>query len=225
MTIARFFESILVRDLFSYLLPGFLVLLIVDLSGLDRGISETLIKKTVALVGTKGVAFLMLGISYVVGYLLSTVLFYLRGRVKFYQRPALPEIRAEISHKLTEKFGEWTKNAERSYLSGLCLHYVELKKPDFYFEKIERRVVLRNFEISLASVFLVMSFGLAMKFSGWEKIAAILPLILAHLLLLSSKNLDSAIDRLAFSTFYSVAIVDSDKKKIEGPNNANAADR
>jgi len=200
-------------------------MLIINLSGIDRGVFETLVNKSVALIGTKGSAFLILGISYVVGYLLSTILFYLRGWVKIYQRPQIPEIRTEISLKLVDKFGEWAKNAEPGYLAGLCLHYVELKKPDFYFEKIERRVVLRNFEVSLSSVFLVTALGLVTKLTDWEKIAAILPLICAHLLLLSSKNLDSAIDRLSFSTFYSVALADSDFEKIRRPNNANGADR
>lgn len=213
MTVARFFESILIRDIFSYLLPGILVMLIINLSGIDRGVYETLVKKSTTLIGAKGSAFLLLGISYVVGYLLSTILFYLRGWVKIYQRPQIPEIRTEISLKLVNKFGEWAKNADPRYLAGLCLHYVELKRPDFYFEKIERRVILRNFEVSLSSVFLVIALGLVTRLTGWEKIAAILPLVCAHLLLISSKNLDSTIDRLSFNTFYSVAMADSDVEK------------
>ena len=212
MTLSRLIETLLLRDLLSYLIPGLLSLLSITSLGLDRGHSLVFVEQLGRLAGPTGVAFVLGSIAYVVGYLLSTLLFYLRDALRPFRRPNIRKPHPEIIDQLGRTFGVWTREADLRHLASLCLQLVEIRSPDFYIEKIERRVTLRNFEVSLSGVFLVWTCALVVAIDWYAKFWALLPLMVTLLLLLSSRNLDAAIDRLAFSSFFTISKAEIDHR-------------
>ena len=154
-----------------------------------------------------------LGAGYVVGYLASTILFYIRERVRWLKSQEIESIRPEIIGKLKEIFGDWIEKENKRYLAGVCLNYVELNIPDYYYEKIERRTSLRNFEMGIAAVILTIGISQIVWLQEWRKIIAILPIFGSFAMMLSSRKLEAAIDRITFITYYTVAISDSNRKK------------
>ena len=212
MTVAKFAETLLLRDFLSYLAPGALILLMLTDAGLDGGFTQRI--ADLSTYWDRGwVAVLTIGtLCYIVGYLASTALFYVRGWIKPLRRPA-PEIHQAARDKAATIFGAWIAAEAPEKIVALCLHYVEVLKPDHYFEKIERRVVLRNFEVSLAAVFLVFALTLALAMSGWHRFTALVPVLLAILLLVSRRNLDAAIDRVGMTAFLAVSNAPVQKEK------------
>lgn len=205
MTLAHFFEKLLLRDVISYVLPGTMILLLLmNCDGSDVYVDSlfSLIKEDF---GALYAALLFGGIAYVVSYLISTLLFYFRGHVDGFRRPKITEIRPEIKIRIKTVFGKWTEQASLRHLNNICLHYVELQEPDYYYEKFERRVILRNLEVNMAGVFFVIAICVFVFSEGWCILCGVLPLAVAILLLLSSKIMDASIDKLSFVAFYVVS--------------------
>jgi hypothetical protein len=207
MTIARFVETLLVRDIFSYLVPGFLILVVASYYGLDFGSAATFTSQTKELVGSTATTFVMLGVAYVAGYLASTFLFYVR-KIPYLRRRKMLDLPREIREELRRIFGVWTRSAESPYLVDLCLDYVELKEPAFYLSKIERRVLLRNLEMSLAALLMIWALGIVFASTAWSKVWAVIPLIGCLLLIFSSKRIEGEMDNIALRAFYGISLRD-----------------
>ena len=204
MNFAKFAETLLVRDFLSYLVPGGLIVLILLGFRLDGGIAASL-SQLLSPIGGDWVKAVVVGaLCYVTGYLASTLLFYLRGWIRPFRRPQPQDPAPEVVERLVKIFGPWVSKEPPSRAVALGLHYVEVAKPDHYFEKIERRVVLRNFEVSLAAVLITLAVALVLSLSGWQLLFGFVPLIGAILLLLSSRNLESSIDRIGVIAFLAV---------------------
>jgi hypothetical protein len=194
------------RDILSYLLPGFIELYLLASTTLDDRTLQSFADEIRSILGASFTTALVLGLSYIVGYVVSTLMFYARSRIV-----ALQRTRADLEdgprEQLAALFGEWTRNASPSHLSSLCLNVLRIVHPQLYFEKIERRVILRNLEIGLSGLTLVISLTLLGAAHGFHRLWSVGSLLLTILLLGSSRQLDGAVDRLAFNLFYTVAIL------------------
>lgn len=208
MTLTRFFETLLVRDVFSHFVPGALIIIIIKMFGLDNGIVESIYNTLKQVIGDGGAFGLSALITYFVGYLSSTILFYFEGFInrifKFKQDKPKPE----IIENLRLAFGDWIEEPEKkpkdkwAYISKICQNYVEIKDSNFYFLKIDRLILLRNIEMGCAGVFAVLSIGLCSSLTGWERLYSILPLIATALLFVSSRVLNRDTTEQIFVSFY-----------------------
>lgn len=224
MTLTRFLENLLLRDIFSYLIPGALIIYFFISYNLDSGTVLPVLRNIKDIGGETGALFGFAGTSYVIGYLSSTLLFYLRDKLKIFKRGEIGAVKPEILEVMKDTFGEWVLTANLRYLAAICLHYVEIRKPDYYYEKIERRTAMRNFEIGISSVMLFLSVSQVISLPDWYKLFALLSFLFAVLLLRSSMNLEAAIDRITFITFYTVCLEELGKHQKadeEIANNAN----
>ena len=87
MNFSRLIETLLLRDILSYVVPGSLVLAIAHLAALDAGTLSRGFRSASALFGQSAAFLGFVGLSYVTGYTVSTVLFYLRDLVSIRKRP------------------------------------------------------------------------------------------------------------------------------------------
>lgn len=218
MNFSKLIETLLFRDLLSYALPGGLILLL--FTQIPNALPTiTLIMATAKKVlGDVGLSALILGLCYVVGYIGSTGSFYLRGVVfSLRKRKALLEIRPEVMEQLNSYFGQWTAHADLRYLAGLCLHVIQAEWPEIYFEKIERRVTLRNMEIGLAAMFVATAvvLGVIALIHASLFIVSFSALLIAISFLVSSVNLDKDIDNLAFGLFLALRTSKGNRAETE----------
>lgn len=208
MNFAKFIENLLLRDVLSYVMPGSLIILIFIAYGLDNGTILPILKNASDIGGELAALLGFAGVAYVIGYLASTALFYLRDRIRWFKKPDIQPIRPEIMTKLKQTFGYWVETTSPRYLTAICLHYVEIRKPEYYYEKIERRTSLRNFEVGIAAVLVMLGIAQLIALQGYFKLFAVLPLLGAYAMMRSSRNLDAAIDRMTFITFYTAVMAD-----------------
>jgi hypothetical protein len=194
------------RDILSYLLPGFIELYLLASTTLNDRTLQSVVGEMKSILGASLTTALVLGISYIVGYVVSTLMFYARSRIGALQRPRA-NVESGPREQLAALFGEWTSNANPSHLSSLCISVLQILHPQLYFEKIERRIILRNLEIGLSGLTLVISLTLVGAAHGWHRLWSVGSLLLMTLLLRSSRQLDGAIDRLAFNLFYTAAML------------------
>jgi hypothetical protein len=206
VSLSKFLESFLMRDILSYLLPGFIELYLLASITLDDRTLQSVTDEIQSILGTTFTTALVLGVSYIVGYVVSTLMFYARSHIMALQRTRA-NLESGPREELAALFGEWTRNASPSRLSSLCLDVLRIVHPQLYFEKIERRVILRNLEIGLSGLTLVISLTLLGAAHGFHRLWSVGSLLLTTLLLGSSSQLDAAIDRLAFNLFYTVAML------------------
>ena len=202
----KFLESFLMRDILSYLLPGFIELYLLTSTIVDDITMQSVFTEVRSILGPSLTTALALGLSYIVGYMVSTLTFYIRSRITVAQRPTT-QVEGNSREELAELFGQWTKDADLSKIAPLCLNVLQIVHPQLYFEKIERRIILRNLEIGLSGLMLAISLTLVGAASGWHRLWSLATLLMAIALLASSHRLDGAIDRLAFNLFYAAAIV------------------
>src|ERR1051325_4817354 len=216
MTVARFFETLLLRDVFSYLVPGALSLLVAVYYGVDGGLLRQLLVQSVALFGPTAASLVAAGVAYISGYLISTAAFYVRSTI-IKRSPGLL-VPSEVLATITAKFGQWAQFADARYLATLCLQYVEVQQPDYYFEKFERRIVLRNLEVSLAAVAFLASAVVIYAAPSWHRLWAMPWLLASCLILYSSAQIERAIDRYSFTSFLVVAAVEQSSSAASAPN-------
>ena len=202
MSLSRFIETLLVRDVLSYFIPVTLITLIVTGFNLDFGVSQFFITAIRTTVGDIGVVLGCSGIVYVIGYMASTLIFYLEKVLPLKKRFHVPEPKPEILAVLEQSFGNWVKKADHHYLAIICQNYIELKEPDYYFRKIDRLILLRNFEMGIASVFLTLSIALFISFVGVLKLYGFLPLVITILLIYSSNAVKFSMLGQTFISFY-----------------------
>lgn len=206
MTVTRFFETLLVRDVFSYFVPGTLIIIIIKTFGLDNGIVELIHNAVKQVIGDGGAFGLSALITYFVGYLSSTILFYFEGYINRITKFEQDKPKPEIIESLRLAFGDWIEKSEKKskwiYISKLCQNYVEIKDSNFYFLKIDRLILLRNIEMGCAGVFAVLSSSLFISLVGWQKLYGILPLFATALLFVSSRVLNRDITEQIFMSFY-----------------------
>jgi len=191
-----------VRDILSYFIPGTLITLIVAGFKLDFGMSQLFLTTIRATVGDIGVILGCTGIVYLIGYTASTLIFYLEKILPLKKWFHVPEPKPEILESLGQTFGNWVKKADRHYLAIVCQNYVELKEPDYYFRKIDRLILLRNFEMGIASVFLTLSIALFVSFSGLSKFYGFIPLAITVLFIISSNSVKFGMLGQTFISFY-----------------------
>ncbi|MBK9927098.1 MAG: hypothetical protein IPP66_17655 [Anaerolineales bacterium] len=202
MSLSRFVETLLIRDVLSYFIPGTLITLIVTGFNLDFGVSQFFITAIRTTVGDVGVIFGCTGIVYVIGYMASTLIFYLENILPLKRQFHVPEPKPEILAILEQSFGNWVKKADYHYLAIICQNYIELKEPDYYFRKIDRLILMRNFEMGIASVFLTLSIVLFISFAGVLKLYGFLPLFITILLVYSSNVIKFSMLGQTFTSFY-----------------------
>jgi hypothetical protein len=204
--LTKFLESFLMRDILSYLLPGFIELYLLTSTIVDDTTMQSVVTEVRSILGPSLTTAFALGLSYIVGYMVSTLTFYVRPRISAAQRRGT-QAEGHPREELAELFGQWTKDAELSQIAPLCVNVLQIVHPQLYFEKIERRAILRNLEIGLSGLMLVISLTLVAAASGWHRLWSLATLLLAIALLVSSRRLDGAIDRLALNLFYAAAVV------------------
>jgi len=214
MTISKFLQTLLLRDFLSYLLPGTLMIVIVVSLQMDQGLFYPFLTDVTARMGYPVAVFVLGSIAYTSAYVVSSLLFYLRRNVRLFERPATKKPSTEVLQQLTQAFGEWTQTADPRDLSILCRYAVQVKEPELFQEKIERKLDLRNFEVSLAGMFLLLALGLALTLPGSQKLLSVLPAAFSFLILLSCKHLEKVIDQGIFNLFYVVSICHG----TSGPN-------
>jgi hypothetical protein len=202
MSLSRFIETLLVRDVFSYFIPGTLITLIVTGFNLDWGTSHFFINAIRTTVGDSGVILGCSGIVYLIGYLASTLIFYLEKLLPLKKHFFVSEPSPEILESLEKTFRKWVKKADRHHLALICQNYIELKEPDYYFRKIDRLNLLRNFEMGIASVFFTLSIALIVSLSGLSKLYGLLPLVITVLLIYSSNTVKFNMLGQTFISFY-----------------------
>ena len=202
MSFSRLIETLLLRDMLSYVVPGSLSLLVLAFSRLDAGYVIRGLKLANDLMGQTGAFIALTVISYVIGYVQSTVTFYVRDLIL--KRKVIPSLQPEILILLKATFGDSIDVSNTRQLVSLCLHYVECVSPEYYMEKIERRVSLRNFEIGLGSVMAICAVATAIYSHGIWKLIALVPLLGVVAFIRSSRNIDTSIDRLSFTLLQSV---------------------
>jgi hypothetical protein len=206
MTVTRFFETLLVRDVFSHFVPGALIIIIIKMFGLDHGIVESTYNTLKQVIGDGGAFGLSALITYFVGYLSSTILFYFEGFINRFTRFELDKPTPEIIDNLRLAFGDWIEKPEKKsnwvYISKICQNYVEIKDSNFYFLKIDRLILLRNIEMGCAGVFTVLSIALCSSLTGWQLLYIIFPLLATALLFVSSRVLNRETTEQVFMSFY-----------------------
>lgn len=198
MNVARFIETLLVRDVLSYFVPGMLIALVLKIYQLDFG-GVDLVKTAIAdSVGETGQFWVFAFIAYVIGYLASTLLFYLEGTINRLTKFQIPLPSAEVMKSLKFAFGDWVEKADGKYLSRICQDYIETQDANFYFQKIDRLLLLRNLEMGVATVFLVWSIALFLS----ANLYGFLPLLATILLLMSGRRLNYDTKSQIFRSFY-----------------------
>lgn len=206
MTVTRFFETLLVRDVFSHFVPGALIIIIIKMFGLDNGIVESVYNALKQVIGDGGAFGLSALITYFVGYLSSTILFYFEGYINRITKFEQDKPKPEVIESLRLAFGDWIEKSEKKskwiYISKLCQNYVEIKDSNFYFLKIDRLILLRNIEMGCAGVFAVLSSSLFISLAGWQKLYGVLPLFATALLFVSSRVLNRDTTEQIFMSFY-----------------------
>lgn len=202
MTVTRFIETVLVRDILSYFAPGMLIVFIFKVLGLDMGAIDSINIVVKTAVGENGLFWVFAFVAYIVGYLASTIVFYIERMVNRITCFKLSKPKAEIVNSLNNAFGEWIKTSDWEYISKICQNYVEIKDSNFYFLKIDRLILLRNIEMGMASVFLTFSVALFISMAGWLKLYGLLPLIVTTLLFASGRVLNRETVQQIFISFY-----------------------
>ncbi len=221
MTITRFFETLLVRDVFSHFVPGALIILIIKMFGLDNGIIKLVYDTLKHIIGDGGALGLSALITYFVGYLSSTILFYFEGLMNRISKFKQKEPKPEIIESLRLAFGDWIKKPEKknedkwAYISKICQNYVEIKDSNFYFLKIDRLILLRNIEMGCAGVFTVLSVALCISLTGLQKCYSLLPLSATVLLFISSRILNRDTTEQIFMSFYVLSKKESLQLDVE----------
>lgn len=216
MSVVKFIESFLFRDLLSYLVPGVLNLLIIFYyleancqSWVQTNISE--LPLTLQL-------FLIFTFAYSLGYIGSSFMFLIRKLIPILDRPKISPPPEGIKKVIINFFGDWFPNntdlndKELTDASSLCSIHVQKNAPDLYFEKIDRRVTLRNFEVGLSFTSLFCSLLILLYESGCKRVLFLFPLMIFIFLLVISKKNDKEIDELPFLLFYIF------QKKTSGDN-------
>jgi hypothetical protein len=206
MAVTRFFETVLVRDIFSNLVPGALIIIIIKICGLDNGIVQLSYDTLKQVIGESGAFWMSALVAYFVGYLSSTILFYFEGFINRITHFEYTKPNPEIIESLQLAFGDWIKKYEKKpdwgYISKICRNYVEIKDSNFFFLKIDRLIWMRNIEMGCTGVFSVLSIGLCISLTGWLRLYSILPLTAAILLLISSRVLNRETTQQIFISFY-----------------------
>jgi len=219
MTVTRFFETLLVRDVFSHFIPGMLIILIIKMFGLDNGVVESAYNASKSIIGDSGTFWAFALITYFVGYLSSTILFYFEGFINHitHFRQTKPE--PEVLESLQLAFGDWVKKSDLGYVSKICQNYVEIKDSNFYFLKIDRLILLRNIEMGCAGVFWILSIALFFSSTGWLKLYSALPFMATALLFVSSRVLNRETTQQIFMSFY--VLFRDENLKLTKPNEKN----
>jgi hypothetical protein len=202
MSLSRFIETLLIRDVLSYFIPGMLITLTITEFGFDRGASLHVITSLKSSIGNAGAVIVCIGIVYVMGYLASTIMFYFEKALPFIKRFHVREPKPEIQTSLEQTFGNWTKKASNEYLAIICQNYIELTEPDYYFRKLDRLILLRNFEMGMASVFLTLAISLFLVLTSIPKLFGLIPLLVSIFLIYSSNKVKYDMYDKAFVSFY-----------------------
>ncbi|MBD3386407.1 hypothetical protein GF407_15970 [candidate division KSB1 bacterium] len=200
MSIIRFLETFLFRDILSYLIPGFINIYAISILYSNFNvivICEKYFDK-IHIAFSLSVIFI---ISYIFGYVGSTFMFILRSKVPILNRPIIEPPVEGIVNIIKEVFGDWIANENQQNLIAYCLEYVQLNTPEIYFEKIERRVTLRNFEVALSFSSLLFVGAMLSSFESWNKFYSLIPLATLILFLAGSRYTDGEIDNFSFRLF------------------------
>jgi len=203
MSIVRFLETFIFRDILSYLVPGIINLFAVFIIKSDINVIsfyQTYFEKVHIILSL----FVIFALSYTLGYFGSTSMFILRSKIVLLNRPKVEPPLEGVLSKMVEVFGDWITqvNKENSkMLVPFCLNYVQVNTPDIYFEKIERRVTLRNFEVGLSFTSLLYLVVIAIVMDGYDKLYALIPMLTLIVFLYGSRYTDGEIDRFSFRLF------------------------
>lgn len=214
MSIVRFLEIFIFRDILSYLVPGTINLFVVVIIKSDINLSTQDIEHFVKIPVVISV-FALASVCYTIGYLGSTLMFILRNQISFLDRPKIELPNDGIMKKMVEVFGDWIikiPNENAKELVPYCLEYVQINTPEIYLEKIERRVTLRNFEVGLAFTSLLYFLAIIISYSGLCKLYALIPLITLSIFLYGSRYTDSEIDKFSFRLFFNSILKEHEKQ-------------
>jgi hypothetical protein len=204
MSIVRFLEIFIFRDLLSYFIPGILTLL--GIAIFVPTIEFELLLHYKAYLGNNTFVIVAIICAYSLGYIGSSFLFWLRTKITFLDRPTMSaKIEPNLAEQLKFVFGDWTSGLKPKELQDYCLDFVQINCPDIYNEKIERRVTLRNYEVGMAFTSIIWIVLILIFLSAWYKLFAIIPISIMIILLVGSRLMDGEIDRLSLRLFFSVS--------------------
>jgi hypothetical protein len=179
-----------------------LILFIFKVFGLDMRAIDSITSVVKSVIGDSGLFWVFAFVAYIVGYLASTIVFYIEKLVSRITRFKISKPKPEIVASIKNAFGEWVDTSDWEYTSKICQNYVEIKDSNFYFLKIDRLILLRNIELGLASVFLTFSIALFVSMVGWLRLYGFLPFIVTVLLFASSRVLNRETAQQIFISFY-----------------------
>ncbi|NPA48538.1 MAG: hypothetical protein GXO20_01030 [Thermodesulfobacteria bacterium] len=158
MNFSFFIERVIFRDLFSYIIPGGILEIYIALSYYDDLV--LILDKIKNIIGYKMYILLGLMLAYILGYFVSTVGFFLKdilAKLMPYCQREKEDIMEYINVLKNQQipYMNYEPSKDKGYkeLTQSCLYIMQEKFPDFYHEKIEKRITLRNFELGMIITF------------------------------------------------------------------------
>lgn len=212
MQLSRVIQSLLFRDVVSYLLPGVFALTPVVLYDVFPELSAR-VTLSIQTVGPFAAAIGSLTCAYVVGYLISTVSYWsweacakLNPPSAVVTEDGLDGLASALCRDFGEAVEKRDAESDREYsdrLVAYCQSYVEACDREFFALNIERTHSMKNFEIGLSGALVVWIACLPVTLS-WSQAAGPIAGALAlslYLHLRGSRFLDRAIDEAAVTAY------------------------
>jgi mannitol-specific phosphotransferase system IIBC component len=148
MNLSRILQTLLVRDMFSYFVPGLIALAgPLVLSGRARGAVSTAASWANSTLGGKIAAIAAAGVVYGTGFLAATVAWLILEKVLNGKWPV--KIEPWRAALLTERLGPKASSATADDLVQAVEQELQVARPRTFDMNIERLWQIRNFELGL----------------------------------------------------------------------------